>query len=145
MALKFLTGVSGGLTIPATEGPSTVHFYRWACRLIRAIFEDSNFDGATNAKTKIGGMCRAEGTFEGTADSASMPTIGTIETEHDAGGTSPFVMILDSVFSTDMAISFNALLRDVTITTPKRDRIIVTGGFVSAAEIVAGNFIKGVT
>lgn len=144
MAITALTGVSGGFSMNAADGPSTVTFFKWTCRLIRQIIDDSNFGDATNARTKIGGMTHAEGTFEGVA-AGSTPTLGTLLTEHESGpGTADWVMTLDSVFGTDMAIQFECMLRNVTTDTSKTDRIFVSGAFRSAGVIATTDFVKGV-
>ena len=126
-----LTGVGGSVTItePGLAGLS-LHFFEWRATIHRDVFDDSNFDDAKNARTKIGGMYDLKGTARATADQADHPSIGSMATEH-ATPTAAFVLQLIS----GKTLTFAGICSDIAIATVKGDRVFYDLTFESSDDV----------
>lgn len=118
------TGTEGSVTFPAgMDAPSNMHIFEWRATFDREIFDDSNFDGADNWKTKIGGMLTTTGTVRATADRADPSDLWDFATMH----AQPVALfVLQEGKDTGAAIvtiTFSALITTVRTAVVKTDRV----------------------
>lgn len=140
------TGVSGSVTIPTPPniaGTANIHFFEWRFDITREVFDDSNFDTATNGRTKVGGMYDGVGTARGTSDRADFSTIMDFATLH-ANPVAAFVLkegdVVDATGADigDSDYTFAAIIRRITHTCVKPDRVFYDIEFETSGEIVPG-------
>jgi hypothetical protein len=126
-----LTGCVGAVTIPATEGPA-INVFEWTGDLRRDIFDDSDFNSASNARSKMGGMADMVGTVRGRCQTGVLPTLGDMNVEHDVGAAG---FQLESDAANSKNYSFTGILSQVRVTTPKTGQIEVTATFESSGTV----------
>ena len=128
-----LTGVASSVTIPGGMSlPANLHTFEWTANIQRTIFDDSNFDDATNAITQVGGMYKLVGSFQATVDQADAASIGDLNTEHGVG-TDTFVLTLIST----KKYTFTAIVTSINVVARKNDRVFMTVNFESSGDIAA--------
>jgi hypothetical protein len=127
-----LTGAGGSVTL--ADGPS-INIFEWSADVRRDIFDDSNFNDAKNARTKMGGMADLAGSCRGTMKSGTTPTFGSMATEHTPP-TAAFYLEADNANNTNY--KFAANLTNMTIEVRKTDRIIVSVSFQSSGAVAVG-------
>lgn len=128
-----LTGAVGSVTIPGAEGPS-LNIFEWSADIRRDIFEDSDFNSATNARSKRGGMADMVGTIRGRAKEGTTPGIGAMATLHHAG-TALFYLEADGAVGVDANYKFTGIMSQMRISTPKVGEIEVSATFESTGVV----------
>ncbi len=108
-----LSGVTGEVTI--TDGP-TLNVYEWSADIRRDIHEDSDFNSQTNARSKLGGMADLVGTVRGRAQTGTVPSIGSMATEH-ATGTAAFYLVSQGA-AIDSNYKFAGILSQMRVSVP---------------------------
>ncbi len=136
MALETYTGVDGACSVPAYGVPqetTNIHIFVWEMTLDREVVDDSNFDDATNWKSKLGGMYHATGTFTGTIVKDSVLGIADF-------GTTNAPPIASFVLTTEAGsfYTFAGILSNLNVRMNKTEArgATITGTFESDGEVV---------
>jgi len=108
-----LSGATGSVTNTAVVGQTTL-ITRWTASVERDIHDISNFDTATNERTKLGGMMDLKGTCEGTVDDGAMLVLTQLQAE-DSTGTAAFVLTSKA----GNTYSFTAIVSNLSMDVPK--------------------------
>lgn len=137
-----LSGVDGSVTTPAYGVPQNtvdVHVFAWDGTLDRDVVGDSNFDDATNWKTKLGGMYHMTGTFQGTLVGTGVPLVGRPLGIADFGtkNAQPLASMILQV-ETGGTYTFAAILSNLNTRVVKTETrgAIITGTFESDGDVV---------
>jgi hypothetical protein len=128
-----LTGCAGG--------PS-INIFEWSADLRRDIYDDSDFNSATNARSKMGGMADLVGTIRGRAKEGTTPDFGTtsgMDAEH-ATAAANFYLVTQGG-TTDSNYKFSGLLSQMRISTPKVGQIEVTANFESSGAVLVNQTV----
>ncbi len=125
-----LSGVTGEVTI--TDGP-TLNVFEWSADIRRTIYEDSDFNSQTNARSKLGGMADLVGTVRGRAQTGVAPAIGSMATEH-ATGTAAFYLVSQGA-AIDSNYKFAGILSQMRVSTPKAGVVEVSLTFESDGAV----------
>ena len=125
-----LTGCVGSATI--TDGP-TLNIFEWSADIRRTIYDDSDFNSATNARSKMGGMADMVGTIRGRAQTGTTPSIGSMATEH-ATATGAFYLVSQGGTS-DKNYKFAGILSQMRVSEPKQGQVEVTATFESSGAV----------
>lgn len=127
-----LTGVAASVTVPGGLSlPANMHIFEWTANTQRVLFDDSNFDNATNAITQVGGMYKLVGSFQATVDQEDAASIGDLDTEH---GVATVGMVLTLI--SGKTKTFAAIISNINEVARKNDRVFITVNFESSGDVV---------
>lgn len=126
--MAITTGSAGTVTIPSM---TELHVTKWSANITREVFDTSTFAGADNAKTKTGGLATLTGSIEGFMDSASAVDFSDLTTQNQAP-TAAFILAT----KTGNTYTFDGLLQNIAIDSPKSGMATYTANFTGSSEIV---------
>lgn len=126
-----VTGVKGAVVIPGTHGIPTALVTRWTMSVEREVFDISNFDNATNERTKLGGMVHIVGTLEGIVDSTTTPPLTDLIKE-DSLGIAALQLEIDAGATKNY--SFSAIITSLAFDIPKAGVATFVASFESTND-----------
>ncbi len=126
-----LTGVGGSATIGGMTAAG-YHIFEWSLDTQREVFDDSNFDDPTNARTKVGGMYHGVGRCRATLASGQALQLADVATEN-AQPTAGFIL---KAAGTNQ-YTFSAMITNIAVAAVKSDRIFYDISFETSGAIAA--------